>query len=655
MVNTSQLSPNCPDQAGLVIHQMAMEVLSPDSPRSAIKILVSHLRQKGMRVDHTRVSAWCNGHFLGNRQMTIEQFQEIVNIFWHQPGGIQTVAEIFSLASCIGNLACGQQTFDLAKNLDYQWLLSLGYAYPIPFQNVLIPDQRYPFDPFTLPRDNIIERLTVMLNYAGAINGPIMILGQPGIGKSRLISHLACSTWGQQFGKKRVIYLNGGGVDSYLRTWHQEIHGFPPPLGIRGEDLANIIRQHEKNTRQIILVDAVSHLRYIKPLLGICKGTSSVVILTPHSIQGIDGLKIEKRATITLTGFTLAESKEFYEKRWASLNPEDLRSFEALHKILKGNPLALHFAFQNVESEGFARLVHLLKCSDTDIPKGLLKETFLTLQVSFERLPTCLQKFYVRLGAISRFQMIDLEALAALWADSPQEIDLEKTAMIINRLQASICPFEPVSDEGFMWRLDERSHLFAKCKLEEADPCEQLLASQWITRLDQSGNFALPTISLRKAAETHFAVGFTSSTLVPGDEHALIRLVGLLTFGIDVGREVIDLNCHNLTSYEYFVAYSLEQMAFSRRKWFVVWQLDLLLIFVAHKLYSNNSWSNSVEGLLALASIILYGNLFCEVTKSCILWAQLWAEVSSRISQGDQIPDQPVGPQPDARTDLPGV
>jgi hypothetical protein len=418
-----------------------------------------------------------------------------------------------------------------------------------------------------------------------------------------------------------------------LRTWHQEIHGFPPPLGIRGEDLANIIRQHEKNTRQIILVDAVSHLRYIKPILGICKGTSSVVILTPHSIQGIDGLKIEKRATITLTGFTLAESKEFYEKRWASLNPEDLRSFEALHKILKGNPLALHFAFQNVESEGFARLVHLLKCSDTDIPKGLLKETFLTLQVSFERLPTCLQKYYVRLGAISRFQMIDLEALAALWADSPQEIDLEKTTMIINRLQASICPFEPVPGEGFMWRLDEHSHLFAKYKFEEADSNEQLLASQWFFRTVESGNLIMPTTSLQEAAKTHLTTRFQGDRPIPINKDTLFRLMQLLIFGIDPGREVIELNVHRLTSYEYFVAQTLEQRAYSRRKWFLLWQIDLITLLVLNLLFSKNRWASLLDILLMLVFILIYGRLCCALTKSTCLWSLLWRQVSKRSPQ----------------------
>lgn len=630
MVNAFQLSPNCPDQAGFVIQQMAIEVLSPDSPRSAIKLLVLHLQQKGMRVDRTRVSAWCNGHFLDNRQMTIEQFQEIVNIFWHRPGGIQTVAEIFALAGCIGKISCGQQTFDLAKNLDDQWLLSFGHQPPGPLENIHIPDDRYPSDPFTLPRENIVAKLTHMLNSAGLPNRPIVIFGQPGTGKSRLISHLAYSPWGQQFEKKRVIYLNGGGLESYLRLWYQEIHGFPPPLGIRLEDLANTIRREEKDTRQIVLVDAVSHLRFIQPILEIFKDTRSMVILTPYRGLAIQGLQTEKHLTLTLPGFTLTEAVKLYEKRGANLKPEDFLDFKALHKTLKGNPLALYYAFQNIEAEGLARLVSLLNSADTDIPQEMLKEIFLSLQVGFERLPPCLQKSFARLGAMKRFHLIDPEVLAALWANSPEEINLEKTGMLVNQLQISIGPFEPVHGQSAQWRLHEQTHLFAKSKLDETEPGEQVLASQWFVRTVQSGNLSMPTTSLAEAAKTHLTARFQSDKPIQINRDEFFRLLQLLVFGIDPGREVIEHHIHRLTSYEYFVAQTLDQRAFSRRKWFWLWQIDLIALLVLNLLFSKNRWASLLEGLLMLVFILLYGRLCCALTKSTCLWSLLWRQVSKR-------------------------
>jgi hypothetical protein len=246
-----QLSPDCPDQAGKAIYRMAINVLSPSSPKTAINLLASRMKLNGQRVDRSRVSAWCKGQFLGTRQMKIEQFQELVNIFWQQPGGIETIAEILSLASCIGKLSSAQHTLDLVKNLDYLWLLSKSYKPPSPFRNIHIHDHRYPADPFTLPRENIIARLTSLLDYASISNCPIVIFGQPGTGKSRLISQLASSSWGQPFEKKRVIYLNGGGVSAYLHRWHDELYGISAPEDIRMEDLAQAIRHREKSIRQI--------------------------------------------------------------------------------------------------------------------------------------------------------------------------------------------------------------------------------------------------------------------------------------------------------------------------------------------------------------------------------------------------------------------
>ncbi len=484
MSNLSKLTPHCPDLAGLAIQELAVDVLSPKSPCAAITLLVDHLKQKDMLVDYARVSSWCSGHFYGNRQMTGSQYQELVNIFWHQPGGIQTISQIYALAACIGKLSYGRQVLELAQNLDYRWLLSLNIAKPTPYQNILIPDERYPFESFALPREKIAETLAGMIASADVLASPILIIGQPGSGKSSLMSQLAFSNWGEQFGKKRIIYLNGGGLVSSLRAWHEEIFGLPPPDGIQLADLTNIIRQYEKNIRQIILVDEVSNIRFINPILEMLKGTRSVVILTPYLGLAIGDLYIDKRLKLTLTGFTLAEATEYYEKRWEKLKSEDLNDFEALNTTLRGNPLALFLACQHVEeSEGFASLVHLLNCADTDIPNYLLTNTFLNLQIGFERLPGNLQKSFARLGAISRLQKLDKETLAALWADSLEGVALKKTGIIINQLQASICPFEPLQGKTAQWRLNQHLHLFAMSKFEETEPAEQLLASKWPDRL----------------------------------------------------------------------------------------------------------------------------------------------------------------------------
>jgi hypothetical protein len=275
--NHTQLSPNCPDQAGLVIHQMAIEVLSPSSPKSAINLLVAHLQLKGMCVDRSRVSAWCNGHFIGNRQMTTEQFQELVNVFWQQPGGIENIAGILALANCIGKLSSA----DLAQSLDYDWLVSLGYKHSVPFENIHTPDPRYPDDPFTLPRQNMLAKLTGMLSYASVSNCPIVIFGQPGTGKSRLLSQLAYSSWGEPFEKKRLIYLNGGGLEAYLRAWHLEIYGFQAPASMRAEDLTATLRLQEKTNRQIVLIDSVAHVSFIRPILKIFKDTGRSLYWRP--------------------------------------------------------------------------------------------------------------------------------------------------------------------------------------------------------------------------------------------------------------------------------------------------------------------------------------------------------------------------------------
>jgi hypothetical protein len=198
-------------------------------------------------------------------------------------------------------------------------------------------------------------------------------------------------------------------------------------------------------------------------------------------------LHTEKRSTITLPGFTLAEAITFYEKGGPALKPEDLPDFKALHETLKGNPLALYYAFQNVESAGLAGLVSLLNGTDIDIPKELLKEIFLNLQVGYERLPPILQKSFARLGAMKKFHVLDRAMLAALWANSPEEMNLEKTGPMVDQLQTLISPFEPVPGTRLKWKLHEQTHLFAKCKLKETEPAEQWLARQWLVRTAQSG------------------------------------------------------------------------------------------------------------------------------------------------------------------------
>jgi hypothetical protein len=472
---------------------MAISSLSPQSPKTAIDLLSARLKFKGLKADRSRVSAWCQGHFLGNRQMTVEHFRELVNLFWQQPGGLETVAEILALAGCIGKLASGQHILDLVTNLDYQWLLSFCYNPPSPFQNLHIPEHRYPVDPFTLPRENMLARLTSLLDYASSSNCPIVIYGRTGTGKSRLIAQLVSSSWGHSFEKKRAIYLNGGGMLAYLHQWHEELYGISAPVGSRIEDLVHTIRHREKTIRQIVLVDAVADLRYIQPILDIFKDTRSVVILTPHLGQTIAGLQTDKHLLTTLSGLSLAEAIELYEKGGEALHPEDLSDFAALHETLKGNPLALYYAFQALESAGLASLVSLLNGTDTDIPRFMLKEIFLNLRVGFERLPSNLQKSFARLGAIQNLDVIDTEMLAALWANSPQEFNLNKANLMVKQLQVLISPFEPIRGTTRKWRLHKPTHLFAKSKLEEMEPAEQQLAHQGFTRAAQLGNLNKPT------------------------------------------------------------------------------------------------------------------------------------------------------------------
>jgi hypothetical protein len=264
-----------------------------------------------------------------------------------------------------------------------------------------------------------------------------------------------------------------------------------------------------------------------------------------------------------------------------------------------------------------------------------LKEIFLTLQVGFERLPPCLQKFFARLGAMKRFHLIDLETLAALWADTPEELDLQKAGLLVDQLQAAISPFEPAPGQALKWRLHEQTHLFAKSKLEEAGQGEQELAHQWFARAVQAGNYTMPSTSLSEAAKAHLADRLESERPHPIDVDALFRLAQLLIFGIDPGREVIEQNIHRLTSYEYFVARSLDQLAYGRRKWFWLIHIDLGALLFLNTLFSKNRWARPIEGVLLMAFVLFYGQLCCAMTKSTCLWSQLWKRVSERIPKDE--------------------
>jgi hypothetical protein len=134
---------------------------------------------------------------------------------------------------------------------------------------------------------------------------------------------------------------------------------------------------------------------------------------------------------------------------------------------------------------------------------------------------------------------------------------------------------------------------------------------------------------------------FTHNRPAGHSERLLFSVVSMaiwtiLIFGIDPGREVIEQNIHRLTSYEYFVARTLDQMAFCRHKWFWLIHIDLAALLFLNTLFSKNRWARSIEGVLLLAFILLYGKLCCALTKSTCLWSLLWKQVSNRTSQDEK-------------------
>ena len=105
----SRLESDNPAQAGQAILSLAINVLTPEQHSQARKSLTKCLYDQN-ESEYSKVAGWCRGEFTdAKRPMTPDDFQKLVNVFWHKPGGIQSVDEVLALARCIGNVKVGHQ------------------------------------------------------------------------------------------------------------------------------------------------------------------------------------------------------------------------------------------------------------------------------------------------------------------------------------------------------------------------------------------------------------------------------------------------------------------------------------------------------------------------------------------------------------------
>jgi hypothetical protein len=630
-----------PQKAGETITSLSETILLNSTHHGAQTALAKKLFPDKFEANKSKVSRWCRGEFLDpHGRFTPNDFQTIVGLFWQQPNGIRSVEEVLALARCIGKVKFGSEVRNLVDLLNRDWLESLGYVDPEKVCNIPLPDNRYPRNTKLFLRNELMKTIEEIIPLAINSKQPIVIQGQPGTGKTTLINQISNRKQWESLGSQKTFYLNEQGIISHLRAWYDDLIGVAPAYGMRQDDLIGAIRMRTSGRNCLILMDNVSSVEHVSPILDALNKTNQfAMILTTHEPGVARKIAHHHHLQVTMPGFAPWEAKRYYKvffNREVSANEEE--AFNKLVKSLKGNPLGLYFAFQRLHDMQIRDLLELLQSVQKEIPDKMLSEVFLPLQVGFERMPPELRRKFIRLGAMERFYSIDHQTLAALWEDSI----VGTSNLIIPEMQKLISPFQATGTGEGNWRLHEQTHLFAISKFCQLNLEEKKTALNWTKRLEDVYECSDP--SSEKALEADRLMGIKPN--IPPQNRAgqfqnfddmFRRIVRHLFENHNYYWEIIQKEIPHISSYEYFICNKLQQQESKYLKNIRIWLLSmvaLLAINISTDIRPDRlsrATYVSVIIIWAIYSIKLYRVDLVGIWISKTQCQAIWDSVSSRI------------------------
>lgn len=632
------LEPDKPALAGQVILQLAERVLAPEKKNQARRQLSEQLFPDSAD-EYSKIAGWCRGEFVDSkRPMTPDDFQKLAMLFWQKPGGLQTIDDVLSLARCIGYVKVGSRTIrSLVDHLDRGWLEGLGYVKP---QDVNLPvrDSRYIHTPINLPRTDFLRQLVELFPLAQNARRPIVILGQPGTGKTKFIEYLENQKWpGQPSDEmRRIVYLNGGSLQPHLRAWYQDQIGVSAQPGVRQDDLLSALQSGFRKKRVAIFLDDLNDYAEYSTLYDLLlKAERALIVITTSSERLAHNLVDDERLLLRIPRFRLDEAQSLYELRNGKLASSQEPLFIQLCETLKFNPLAMSFAFQQANIVGLETLLGVLTGLQIKTPAEIQPEIFLALQVGFERMPKALQDGFSRLGALKRFYAIDERAFCALWANSPDQMAMPSAREIFRQIQEALSPFIGHHQIQNQWRLHQQTHLFALEKFSALPKSEQDLALAWVERAERL--YSMPELSLAAPSLENFKL-LTHSYIPEREKDSETRVLFQLLFLVNRNWDFAQRYADAFTSEEYFIASNIRRR--SRAGAMFLW--SFLIVEVFAQVVGSMFPDSTPYILLGMALVIIpwviffmrFSHFWNEFT-GIVLWQHLWRTINDRIKAQD--------------------
>ena len=392
--------------------QLARETCPPEYPkRGAMPYLAAQLN-----IHPSVLSPWRNGKYRKNSQAALSEghFQNLITYFWRCPHNpLKDLDDIYTLAAAAGE----EYTLYLHK----EWFLKLVEGHKA-IQLPPPPERdHYPRSRWLVARQSLQEQICLQARYCLVQRAPLVIYGPPGIGKSTLIDQLAAVPEARtRFGERILIaHLNGGSHNYFLHQWLRQLTHRTMAILDSEEKIAADLKSWLGSKPAMLLIDDVSEARHAERLM-LGDPQTCLAIITTRSLKVAETLASNRECLLYLDGFTDSQAHQLYERGWmrsGDLAPQ--AKIAALNQLLKGNPLALHFAFHLVERSGKPRwqdTLALLSAKSQYLPPGFLEEVYWPQKLLYEQvLSPDLQTNLRAVGALPLLRSYHLSTFMSLW------------------------------------------------------------------------------------------------------------------------------------------------------------------------------------------------------------------------------------------------
>jgi hypothetical protein len=463
------LPPDSPKYFGNAIKRLSVESFELTGEHNAVSFIANALN-----IDLRSVRRWAGGELDNKRgRLTPLHFRSLITLFWKH-GALTDVDEIMALARCAGE--------DFALDTRKSWVWELT-GLEVPTLSTAAPtDHRYPNIAERIPRTDFIEKVLDQVSTCLANRQPLVIYGHPGIGKTTFIEILE-----HQYSRHPKLqhhfpdgflsaYLGGQGANVLLLTWINKLVG-NFDFSIYGQEgLITFLRRQLKGKKMLLLIDDVDDASYARLLMQ-ADPQLSLTIITTSNLDVAAQLSSNKCARIDMPEFTLEQTQSFYHILQGDENIANDKALETLRARMRGNPLALFFAFKLTEAFGYnwQATLELLNPELTDFPDTFVDTVYLAQLRLYEKvLGSELQKRLRALGVLPKFWRYDLKTFAALW-----ECSLENARWVLSELHRRGGWVQPTTDGS--WMMHGKVIKVARQFLEGHDD-ELRFSEEWVSR-----------------------------------------------------------------------------------------------------------------------------------------------------------------------------